>query len=49
LTAAPPLTQAATTRLARARTLARRRRLPLDAQNLADERAQLLALAATPA
>jgi beta-N-acetylhexosaminidase len=45
LTTAPPLTPAATTRLAQARTLAHHRRLPLDAQNLADERAHLLALA----
>jgi beta-N-acetylhexosaminidase len=47
LTAAPPLTQAATTRLAQARALAQRRRLPLDAPRLADERAHLLAAAAT--
>jgi beta-N-acetylhexosaminidase len=45
LTAAPPLTPAATARLAQARTLARHRRVPLDAQNLADERAHLLAAA----
>jgi len=49
LTAAPPLTPAATARLARARALAQHRRLPLDAQDLADERAHLLASAAAPA
>jgi beta-N-acetylhexosaminidase len=51
LTACPPLTSAATARLARARALAHHRRLPLDAPRLADERAHLLALAggATPA
>jgi beta-N-acetylhexosaminidase len=49
LTAAPPLTPAATTRLAQARALARHRRLPLDAQSLADERAHLLPPAAAPA
>ncbi len=49
LTAAPPLTPAATTRLAQARALARHRRLPLDAQNLAGERAHLLAPTAAPA
>jgi beta-N-acetylhexosaminidase len=45
LTAAPPLTPAATARLAQARALAHHRRLPLDAPRLADERAHLLALA----
>ena len=51
LTTCPPLTPAATTRLARARTLAHHRRLALDAPRLADERAHLLALSdgTTPA
>jgi beta-N-acetylhexosaminidase len=43
LTAAPPLTPHATARLAQARALARHRRLPLNAQSLAAERADLLA------
>jgi beta-N-acetylhexosaminidase len=45
LTTCPPLTPAATIRLARARALAHRRRLPLDAAQLAAERAHLLATA----
>jgi beta-N-acetylhexosaminidase len=43
LTRCPTLTSSAMARLAAARALARRRRLPLDAQSLADERERLLA------
>jgi len=43
LAACPPLTEAATARLAAARALADARRLPLDAHALADERNRLLA------
>jgi len=44
LAACPPVTPDAAARLGRARALARRRRLSLDATGLADERARLLAL-----
>jgi beta-N-acetylhexosaminidase len=46
LAACPPISAPATARLARARAMAQRRRLSLDAARLADERARLLSPAA---